>query len=181
MRLGRRAQDNVVAVVLLLVLVGFAAVSLTYGERARLVPFPMAIASILLILLQLYLQNARGDAEAALHVDALQIFARKGGEVVGRLPEGEGADDETLDVVEEPGGSERMGVLLVALFVGLILLVGVLPAVFLYVFGHCLFVGKRRLLPALAAAGCTELVIYLLFVSILKVPMYAGWLPSLFG
>lgn len=167
--MSRRFQENVVAVVLLLIFIGFAWVSAGYTYRSRLVPLPVAIASIMLISLQLLLQNLRPGRE--LNVDAAEMLgagsSRMTSEMPGAANEGSGA------------GSELVGALLVAEFVGLILLVGILGAIFLYVFGYFYLIGKEKLWVALAYAFGTEIAVYLLFVVLLRVDMYEGWLISL--
>lgn len=179
MSLSRRAQENLVAGILLAVFVAFAAISLTYGDRARLVPLPVAIASSLLILLQLYLQNTRADADLA--VDAMHLFARQGEQITSTLEAELAIPEQGVTIVEEPGGSEWSAALLVIAFVSMILLVGILPAVFLFVFGYFLLVSKKRVLTSLAYAIGTEVAIYALFVWVLKVQMYGGWLIELLG
>lgn len=169
--MSRRSQENALAVVLLLVFIGFAWISAGYSYRSRLVPLPVAIASILLISLQMLIQNLRPDRE--LNVDAAEILASEG----SRLTSG------MADAVDAGGGggSEVVGILLVAAFLGLILLVGILVGIFLYVFGYFYLAGKEKLWVALAYALGTEISVYLLFVVLLRVDMYEGWLMSLLG
>ncbi|MHB1159057.1 MAG: tripartite tricarboxylate transporter TctB family protein, partial [Chloroflexota bacterium] len=133
-------------------------------------PVPLAAVSILLILLQLALQNLRSNLQ--LSVDTMELFVKRG----------DGGCDEPKEEEKRNssrGRKELAGMGLVSLFVAMILLLGMFPAVFLYIFGYFALIGRQGWLNALALSGTATIVTYLLFSSLLGVSAYEGWLGSL--
>lgn len=182
MRLSERAQDNLVALLLLVTLVVFAGLSLTYGARARMVPLAVAVTTIFLLLVQFYLQNFRIDTVASISGAAL--FAKKLHEAEPHrdehyLPTADESDEQVT--AEEPGGTPLVGVLLVAAFVALFFAIGVLPAVFVYVLVYFVVITKMHVIRALAYATGMLLVIHTVFVTVLGVRMDGGYLSALLG
>ena len=55
--MSRRLQENIVATVILTVFMVYLITTLSFGNNARLVPFPIAILGIVLVLIQLVKQN----------------------------------------------------------------------------------------------------------------------------
>lgn len=170
--MNNKTINNIVAVTFLLIFVAFLGVSMSYGGRTRLVPIPIAVTSIILVLLQLYYQNIRPDVK--LDIDTSDMFLKP----IERNDAIHGQTAATTEVIEE-GGKESTGILLVGSFLVLIMLVGIIPATFLYVFGYCRYVGKNKSSKALSLAVATSLALFLLFDAILKVNLYEGWLLSL--
>ena len=169
--MSRRAQENVVALAFLLVFAFFIAVSMTYSPRARLVPVPIAAVSVLLLLLQLWLQNFRTDIK--LNVDSMDLFAKVGEESL----------IEEKEPAEERRGSNRKELTafgLVAVYLAMVLVLGMMPATFLYVLGYFLFVGKEKWYKSLIWSAATVVVLDLLFVEVIQVSAYEGWLVSTF-
>ncbi|MQA78027.1 MAG: hypothetical protein GEV10_06035 [Streptosporangiales bacterium] len=183
-----RVRENVAATAMTLVFVAVLLVSLGYGSQARLIPSTVAVASIVLMLIQLVVQNLPGrgaqlSGRSYLGVDEDDSPVP----VPVPVPEAD-ADADATDEPElehEPGGSIAGGIAVVASFVVGIVLVGILPAVLLFVFGYVLRVGRSRLLPAAAYAVGTWGVLYVLFVLFLRLPMYGGivgiWIPYVSG
>ena len=170
MTLSKRAQENLVAGVLLLVFVGFLVVGMGYGAKTRLVPVPIAIVSILLILGQTVLQNLRPDIK--LSVDTMEMFAKVKDEDCG---EEEGTKKSSM------AAREWQGMGLIVLFVGMILVLGLIPAALVFVFGYFLLIGKEHWLKSLAVSGVSIGILYLLFVNLLGIHAYQGILGSMVG
>lgn len=163
--MSRRAQENLVAVVLLLLFAGFLIVGMGYSPKARLVPVPLAIASMVLTGLQLILQNVKRDFK--LNVDTMELFAKQSAE--------EDAEEEAESTEKKSTARKELaGFGLVLAFLGLVLAVGMFPALLLYIFGYFILIGKEKWLKSLIYSVATTGVLYFLFVSLLQVPTYQG-------
>ena len=73
--MSRRAQENILAIMLMAFFVGVLVISLDYSPRARLVPIPISVLGILLLGAQLVWQNLRSPDE--LHVDMLEFLTKR--------------------------------------------------------------------------------------------------------
>lgn len=171
--MSKRMQDNIVALVLLAIFCGFLYLSFNYSPKARLVPVPIATASIILILVQLYIQNFARNFD--LHVDPSKLFKTSNAEAAISSTE-----TKKTTVKKQGGGKEIVGLGVVLLFLALVLLIGILPGVFLFIVGYMILIGKQKWYKALIYTTICEVVIYLLFVMMLKVQMYEGLLLILF-
>ncbi len=172
--MSRRAQENVVALALLLLFIGFLVVGMSYSPKARLVPVPLAIVSILLISLQLFLQNFRRDIK--LSVDTMELFARPPREDVCEVDKD--VRDEVPGTEKSDGRKEIEGIGIMLLLVAMVLVLGMFPAVLVFVFGYFMVIGKSKLLPSAIYSVVTAGVLYVLFVSILGILPYEGLLGS---
>lgn len=157
--------------VLMLVLAGFLIVGMSYGPKTRLVPVPLTIVSMLLLLAQIVLQNLRPDIK--LSVDTMEVFAKlqEDGDEEGQS----GAGATTSSTARK----ELQGIGLVVLFVGMILVLGLMPASLVFVFGYFVLVGKERWLKSFVYSVVSIGVLYLLFVSLLGTQTYDGLLGSI--
>jgi hypothetical protein len=175
--MSKRAEENIVAAALVLIFVAFLAVSMEYGERARMIPIPVSIASLILIGLQIFLQNFRRDFN--LNVNAADIFrGSQSGLAVQDEVSTQGA--QGIKVHGAEGGREAHAIAIVVLFMLLILLLGIIPAIFIYVAGYFIRNAKIFWVKALVCAGIADFCIYALFGWILKIFMYKGWIYALF-
>lgn len=170
MNLSSKAQDNLVGGCILSVLMMVIGLSLTYGPRARLVPLTVSVLTLTALLVEMFLRNTRSKNSRG--VEGIDFLTKRGEEIASEIPVGE-PDDAV--VIDEPGGSARGGIGLVALFAALIYLFGILPATFSYVTGYLFFISKVGLVKALAYAGATWVTLYLLFIVLLGVPLYYGY------
>ena len=152
--MSRRAQENIVAGALLLIFVGYIALALGFGPNARLVPLPIATLGLCMLVVQLLRQNLREGQE--LHID---VFASLTGRVARSVTE-EDAEREPEAGVEK---ELRAGGFVIA-FVVLILLLGPLPAIFIFSTGY--FVLTRHFSPArsVAVGAAFTAALYVLFV-----------------
>lgn len=199
--MSRRAQENVLAAVLLVVFGAIIAISLTYGPRTRLVPVPVAAFAILLVIGQIVVQNT-GSADD-LHVDMLEVLTRRRQGEQGGPPGAAGtpgADAESTEggrrVVpgqgaatgRSPGAAEEIGargrreafaVVMVGLLLALVLLLGPIAGIFLFVLGYAAAIARMRWYACLALAAGVSVCLYVLFVQLLNTQLYPGILPGL--
>jgi di/tricarboxylate transporter len=176
-RLFRR---NLVEAIILCVFVGAIAAALGYSPRARLVPLTIAVIGALLTLGQIVLQNLRTDED--LHVDLLAILTAKKGEagaaappqaVVASSPQSE---RKTPSLRRELTAFGLIGLLLV-----LFVLLGPIPAIFLFIAGFFIGTGQYPAFKAIPIAlGCTALI-YVIFAFGLDVQFSPGLIDLSFG
>jgi hypothetical protein len=165
--MSRRVQENLVAVFLLLLFTAVLVMSFDYGPRARLVPVPIAIIGIVLTLAQLVWQNLRGADE--LHVDVLELVAGRESSnrrAVAQSGTGGSAGRYAL-------GAQVKAFAIVAVLLALFLLLGPVPAMFLFSAGYFIATGEswlRGLLYAFLCAGS----LYLIFGYTLQVQLNRG-------
>jgi ABC-type multidrug transport system fused ATPase/permease subunit len=177
--MSRRVQENIVAALLLLLFAAVLIMSFDYGPRARLVPVPIAIIGIVLTLGQLVWQNLRGTDE--LHVDVLELVA-------GR----ENSDKRTTaqrEAAQREGGSasgqytfadQAKAFAIVGVLLVLFLVLGPIPAIFVFSAGYFIVTGAswlRGLLYAFLCAGS----LYLVFGYTLQVQLNRGLVAPLIG
>jgi hypothetical protein len=165
----RRAQDNAIAIGLLLVFLGVIYLCQDYGPRARMIPLPLAIFGVVLTLLQLAWQNLRSTDE--LQMDLISVAPPIGAQVA----EGEKKP-------REPRPSwyrELRAYAIVACLIGLIMAVGLVPAVFLFTAGYVLFTRHYGSLKGLVYTTLLTTSVYLLFVVALQIQPYHGLLTPL--
>ena len=172
--MSRLAQENVVAVLLLIVFGGVIWLCQDFGPRARMIPLPLSIFGIVLTLIQLAWQNVRSTDELQMSmIDVAHPAAADGAAAdESREPDPSPAKPATLR-------RELLAYAIVAALIGLVYTIGVIPAVFVFTGGY--FVVSRQY-GWLAGAMYTTLftaVIYLLFIVALQVPPYHGLLAPL--
>jgi hypothetical protein len=167
---GRRAQENAIAVVLLLLFAAVFMMSLGYSPRARLVPLPIAALGMGLTIVQLVWQNLRSLDD--LTVDMLEFVS---GEQSGKAPAGTEASraDST--------GRELRAFGIVGTLLALCLVFGPLPAVFIFLAGYF---GWSRLCSwpmALTWAFAGTTALYILFGRLLGIQFNRGLLAPVFS
>jgi len=176
---SRRAQENVLAIVLVGILVAVILVSMNYGPRSRLVPVPVAVFSLILVIAQIVVQNTGSPDD--LHVDVLEMLTRRTAR--------EGLTDKAKAARPRPATAHPPGTrarrevvafVLLAILLGLVLLLGPITGIFLFVLGYAAVVGRLRWYSALALSFGVSGVLYLLFVVLLNTQMYYGILPGPF-
>jgi hypothetical protein len=168
--MSRRVQENLIAGALLCVFLAAAAMSLDYGPRARMIPLPIAILGAVLMFVQIVWQNLRSTEE--LQLDLLETLTRKADKV---------AAEERKE--EAPRGSawrkELAALGIVATLAALILLVGPVPAVFLFTGAYFLLSRHYSWSRGLIYTAGFTAAIYLLFVVALQIQLYHGILAPL--
>jgi len=175
--MSRKLQENLVVGLVILVLLGVIYVSLGYGPRARMVPIPVAAFGLVLAVVQLVWQNLRSTDD--LYVDLLEVLTRRGdgGQVLGPAAETPSADSEKAAPRLWPRELAALG--LVLGFLGLVLLMGPIPSIFIFTGGY-FFLSRHYSWPK--AVGYTlifTIAVYLLFVVALEIQLYHGAIEPL--
>lgn len=174
--MNRLTQENILAVALLCFFVGILVLSLDYGPRARLVPIPISVLGIILLGTQLVWQNLRSPDE--LHVDMLEFLTRRG---IKPGADADAASSGESAPVESPStfGREVIAFGKVLGFVGLFLLLGPFPSVFIFTFAYFSLSRHYRWPKALLVTTIFTAIVYGLFVEVLKIQIYHGILEPL--
>jgi hypothetical protein len=173
---SRRVQENLVATLLLLLFTAVLVMSFDYGPRASLVPVPIAIIGILLTGAQLGWQNLRGADE--LHVDVLELVAGRDGSRRRKAAQSEAARSAAG---QHSLAAQARAFAIVAALLSLFLMLGPIPAIFVFSAGYFILSGEsswpRGLLYAFACTG----LLYLIFGYILQVQLNRGLAAPLIG
>jgi hypothetical protein len=170
--IGRRAQENIVVVLIMLVLIGVVVVSLDYGPRARMVPIPVAVFGLVLAVVQLVWQNLLPTEE--LHVDLLAVLTRQ-----KEIPVAE-ADAAGKGVQASGTGAhtrwrrEVVAYGMVLLFLSMVWLMGPVPSIFLFTTGYFLVSRQYWAWRSIAYALLFTLGVYAVFVYALDIQLYHG-------
>lgn len=166
--MSRRVQENLIAAALLALFAGVIWLAQDFGPRARMIPLPLAVLGIVLTAVQIAWQNWRSTDE--LQMELIEV------EAPGR-PEGEAAPAGGKKKVtwrQEAGALAVVGML-----VGLIFLVGVIPAVFLFTCGYFRATRLYSWRASLIYTAILTAAVYGLFVLALQIQPYHGLLEPL--
>ncbi len=173
--MSRRVQENLVAVLMLALFCGVVWLCQDFGPRARLIPLPLAIFGIVLTIVQLVWQNTRSLDDLQMHMIS-----------VSQPPLGAAADDAEAPSEGDPSpekrvtaGRELFALGIVVLFIGLVVAIGLMPAVFVFTGGYFVVSRHYGWLAGLFYTSLFTGVIYLLFIVALQVPPYYGLLAPL--
>jgi Tripartite tricarboxylate transporter TctB family len=175
----RRVQENLVAAVLLLLFTAVLIVSFDYGPRARLVPVPIAIIGILLTVAQLVWQNLRGADE--LHVDVLELVAGRDGSNRREAAQSEAQNGGRRAAGQHSLGAQVKAFAIVAALLGLFLVLGPIPAIFLFSAGYFILSGESSWFRGLVYAFVCTALLYLIFGYVLQVQLNRGLAAPLIG
>ena len=173
--MSKRAQENIVASLFLFFFIAMIIISFDYGPRARMVPVPIAAVSAIIMLLQMYLMNFRKEIE--LNVDVAELLTR-GQSSGAMLDEVKQVDEVKITVIK--GGKESTALLIVVLYFVMTILIGILPAMILFVYGFFALITKVHWIKSLITTLITVASIYILFVYVLEIQFYEGWLVNTF-
>ncbi len=161
--MSRRAQENVVAAVLLLGFLAVIVMSLGYSPRARFVPLPVAVFGVILVAVQLVWQNLRSADE--LNVDVLELLTGQAKEPAAKRQDG-GEQEGWGGVLREVSAYGAV-ILLLASF----LLLGPIPSIFLFTAG---FLGLTQYFSwpkSLVYAAILTVTIVVVFGHVLQIPL----------
>ena len=172
--MSRRAQENVVTALLLVVFAGVLWLTQDFGPRARLIPQPLAIFGLLLTVIQIVWQNVRSTDELKMDLIAVSGSHAGAGRVKETQPKAEpaGARDASWALELRAYG-------LVALLIALFLVVGVLPAVFIFTGGYFVLTRQYSWLMGLIFTTAFTVSVYVLFFAALQIQPYDGLLAPL--
>ena len=171
--MSRRAQENLVAVMLLGVFAGVVVLCQDFGPRARMIPLPLAIFGLILTTIQIVWQNLRAADE--LKMDMISVPAR---DATMGLPdaaaETKGGAGKGPSWRQEADAFGTIGMLL-----ALVMLLGPMPAVFLFTGGYFLVTRHYSLRAGLAYTAIFTVATYLLFFVALEIQPYHGLLTPI--
>ena len=165
--MSRRAQENLICGLLLVFFSGVIWLCQDFGPRARMIPQPLAVFGILLTVVQLLWQNLRSTDELQMEMISVQPVAGLAG-----------------SAATEPGRKttwrDELGALaIVGALVGLIFLVGVIPAVFVFTGGYFALTRQYSWKASLIYTSVLTASVYFLFSVALQVQPYHGLLAPL--
>ena len=155
--LGTPFVEYVPALVMVAITIGYLALAYTYAPRARLFPVPVGWLMLLLLALDLVSRTKTPTGEALTRL-------------LNPAAEAEGVEPRF------PLLRQFSALLWVAFFTAALLLIGIMYAVPLYVFGSMRFHGKKSYLTSLITAICVAAFTWLLFAFALQVELYPGLL-----
>jgi hypothetical protein len=165
--MSRRAQENLVAGVLLAGFIGIIVLSLDYSPRSRLVPLPMAVLGAILVIIQLVWQNLRSVDE--LQVDVLEFLtghARGEKSAGGDQARGSGNGSKHNEAMKNVIAFAMVAALLAAF-----LLLGPIPAIFLFTAGYLILTGYSSWPRGLLYGAVFMAIIVVVFGYVLKIPL----------
>lgn len=144
-----------------------------FGPRARMIPLPLAIFGVVLTVIQIAWQNLRSTDE--LHLDLFSTAGR-----IPVLEEERSATGTREGEARRPAWLREAGAYgIVGLLIALILVTGIIPAVFLFTSGYFLLTRHYSLRASVAYTAIFTGAIYLLFVVALQIQPYHGMLAPL--
>lgn len=168
--MSRHAQENLVSAVLLAVFIGIIVLCQDFGPRARMIPLPLAIFGIVLTLIQIAWHNLGSTKELQMEMISVQAFPG------AATPAAEQGPAEKPSWQREAGAYGIVGAL-----VALVMLVGVMPAIFVFTAGYFLLSGYCSWQASLLYTAIFTATAYLLFVVALEMQPYHGLLAPLFA
>ncbi len=164
----RRMQENLVAFIILGIFVAAIVASLDYGPRARLVPIPIAVIGILFMVGQIILQNIK--SEDSLQIDLLEFLTKQGDKADPVLAAAAAAPPVATKRGPTPK-SELQAFGIVALLVAIFLVLGPIPAMFIFTAGYFTVSRHHALWKGIAYSAFWTTLVYLVFTTGLKVQL----------
>ncbi len=176
--MSRRTQENLMALAILVVFIGVIVMALGFGPRARMVPLPVATFGLVLLLIQIIWQNLRSSEE--LQVDLLDVLTKRAEDGGAEGKTGGSAGGKTEPREGRPPWVREAGAFgIVAVLLGLVLLLGPMPAIFVFTGGYFLVSRHYSWLKGFIYTAAFTAAVYLLFVVALDVQLYHGVLEPL--
>jgi tripartite tricarboxylate transporter TctB family protein len=157
--LGTPLVEYLPALVMVAVTVGYLAIAYTYTAQARLFPVPVGWLMLALLAFDLVSRTKTPIGES------LTRLLNPAAEVEGAEP-------------RYPVLRQLSAILWVAFFTAALVLIGIMYAVPLYVFGSMRFHGRKSYLTSLVTAACVTVFTWVLFAFALQVELYPGALFS---
>ncbi len=154
--MSRRAQENVMAGMILLIFAGAIVLCQDFGPRARMIPLPLAIFGIVLTVIQIAWQNLRSTEELQMDLITVRDPAST---AEGTVPQPKARGER-----ESSWRGELRALGVVALLVALVFTVGIIPAVFLFTGGYFVLTRQYSWLTALVFTTVLKHAIYMLLV-----------------
>jgi hypothetical protein len=145
-----------------------------FGPRARMIPYPLAMFGIVLTVIQILWQNLRSVDE--LQMDLIKFAGPKSVADPGEAAEA-ASRNAARDADKGRMWRKEVGALgIVGMLIGLIMLIGLLPAVFVFTAGYFLLTHHYSWRAGLIYTAIFTATVYLLFVMALQIRPYHGLL-----
>jgi len=173
---SRHTQENVIAVLVLAVFVAAIVASLGYGPRARLVPIPIASLGVVLMIAQIVLQNMRAGQN--LEIDLLEFISTKATGDDADTPRAVPGTEEAASQAPAraaPIMSELTVLGIVFLLTALFLIIGPIPAMFVFTAGYFGVSGYFPPVKAILYAFIITFLVYAMFYLWLRVDLDQGY------
>jgi hypothetical protein len=169
----RHTQENLIILIILGFFTAVLVTSLGFSPRARLVPIPIATLGIVLGVVQLIWQNFQSDEE--LNIDLLEFLTKGNGrpDSQDQIPDKNpsSSDSNSADLQGRPV-THALG--MVIGFVGIILLIGPMPSIFIFTATYFILSKHYTKIMSLVYALIFSISVYLLFVVGLELQLYHG-------
>lgn len=189
--MSRRAQENLVAGLILLLFIGILLETMNYGARASMVPNIIAGIGAVLMIAQLILQNVR--SEASMQVDLMELISRRATGDEEGLPDHlrtdlaeakrkqQAAPEQTRGPRAGSLARELLALAVVACAIGLFFLIGPIPTMFVFTFCYLTITGHFGILRAFMVSAIFTMLVYGLFYVWLRIDMKQGLFDLGFG
>lgn len=171
--MSRLKQENIAAAILLVIFISIVILCQDFGPRARMIPLPLAIFGIVLTLVQLGWQNLRSTDE--LRMDMISVSKP---DLAPEAPV-TSAQNGLLREKSPEWKREAIAYGIVVLLLALVLLVGPMPAVFVFTAGYFMLSRHYSWKAGLTYTALFTASIYLLFGVALGIQPYHGLLAPL--
>ena len=171
--IARRTQENLIAAALLAVFAGVLWLCQDFGPRARMIPLPLAVFGAVLTILQIIWQNVRPADD--LRMDLISVDGAARATEPAEPAEGSGPPPGSRDPTWR---LELRAYGIVALLIALFVVVGIMPAVFLFTLGYFAATRQYSWLMSLVYTTAFTLCVYGLFFAALQIEPYYGLLSS---
>lgn len=180
--MSRRAQENLVLLLIIGLLIAAIVAASDYGPRARLVPIPIAVIGLIMAAGQLFLQNFRPSDN--LNIDLMDFVAKRSAEI--GIATDETADaGKTADELDAMGRQQFRREIAAFGIVGLLLflfwLVGPMVSAFLFTAGYFMLSRHFSIVMSLVCAAAFAAAVYVIFSVWLDVNMMGGYFDLSFG
>ena len=170
---SRQTQENVIALLVLAIFIAAIVASLGYGPRARLVPIPIASLGVVLMVAQIVLQNMRAGQN--LEIDLLEFISKKATGDDEDLPDAAPQTETTVPARAAPIMSELTVLGIVFLLTALFLIIGPIPAMFVFTTGYFGLSGYFSPIRAILYAFIITFLVYAMFHLWLRVDLDQGY------
>lgn len=167
-------EDLIAVLVVFAVFLAAAWMSWGFTPKARLAPLFVSASCIVIMLTELVMRFVRHQASRQ-HDSESELVGSDTRDLATRLADEADEAEPTSSGSPSPSSSSITAILtMLAPFVALIFLVGILPAAPIFIFFYILLVAKSSVLSSAVYAILTHLVIWSLFVGLLGLYMYRG-------
>lgn len=173
-----KTQENLVAVLLLVVFMAIGITSIGYYPRARLMPLAISIISAVLIIAQMLIQNSKAS-KVELAIDTMELF----GTTSLRKEAGRKADEEAARTLEKEVIEGKKETTAIAILLGLFLMIflfGYVITIPVFITLYFRLFSKAQWLPSIITGIGTLVVLYAFFSVLLQISLYPGIIGNMF-